>query len=99
MIKGGVLLILVWASAPQLAHAARRYPYLGVEEQEKGAGRQSLQTQRPFNIAHRGSNGEIPEETAEAYVVSFFRLLETFLKHCSCQLLRLGTFRCFFFGN
>uniref|UniRef100_A0ACD5X9F0 Uncharacterized protein n=1 Tax=Avena sativa TaxID=4498 RepID=A0ACD5X9F0_AVESA len=27
-----------------------------------------LQTFRPFNIAHRGSNGEIPEETAAAYV-------------------------------
>ncbi|KAG8080194.1 hypothetical protein GUJ93_ZPchr0007g5553 [Zizania palustris] len=26
-----------------------------------------LQTSRPFNIAHRGSNGEIPEETAAAY--------------------------------
>ncbi|XP_051126928.1 glycerophosphodiester phosphodiesterase GDPD5-like isoform X4 [Andrographis paniculata] len=26
-----------------------------------------LQTFRPFNIAHRGSNGEIPEETAAAY--------------------------------
>ncbi|KAG0622915.1 hypothetical protein M758_3G133500 [Ceratodon purpureus] len=64
----GVLVILVWASAPQLAHAARRYPYLGMEVQVKGFDRQPLQTQRPFNIAHRGSNGEIPEETAEAYV-------------------------------
>ncbi|KAM0877346.1 hypothetical protein ACQ4PT_035558 [Festuca glaucescens] len=26
-----------------------------------------LQTFRPYNIAHRGSNGEIPEETAAAY--------------------------------
>ncbi|KAH7856625.1 hypothetical protein Vadar_003675 [Vaccinium darrowii] len=30
--------------------------------------RQPLQTFRPFNIAHRGSNGEIPEETAAAYL-------------------------------
>ncbi|KAI4335902.1 hypothetical protein L6164_014498 [Bauhinia variegata] len=30
--------------------------------------RQPLQTFRPFNIAHRGSNGELPEETAPAYV-------------------------------
>ncbi|XP_058193079.1 glycerophosphodiester phosphodiesterase GDPD6-like [Rhododendron vialii] len=30
--------------------------------------RQPLQTFRPFNIAHRGSNGEIPEETAAAYM-------------------------------
>ncbi|XP_042459886.1 glycerophosphodiester phosphodiesterase GDPD6-like [Zingiber officinale] len=27
-----------------------------------------LQTSRPYNIAHRGSNGEIPEETAAAYM-------------------------------
>jgi len=30
--------------------------------------RAPLQTSRPFNIAHRGSNGELPEETAAAYV-------------------------------
>ncbi|KAJ4713206.1 Glycerophosphodiester phosphodiesterase [Melia azedarach] len=30
--------------------------------------RQPLQTSRPFNIAHRGSNGELPEETAAAYM-------------------------------
>ncbi|KAI4343970.1 hypothetical protein L6164_011253 [Bauhinia variegata] len=30
--------------------------------------RQPLQTFRPFNIAHRGSNGELPEETAPAYM-------------------------------
>ncbi|KAK7330284.1 hypothetical protein VNO77_24474 [Canavalia gladiata] len=29
--------------------------------------RQPLQTFRPFNIAHRGSNGEFPEETRPAY--------------------------------
>ncbi|KAL5216984.1 hypothetical protein ABZP36_017668 [Zizania latifolia] len=27
-----------------------------------------LQTFRPYNIAHRGSNGEIPEETTQAYL-------------------------------
>ncbi|XP_052489966.1 glycerophosphodiester phosphodiesterase GDPD5 isoform X2 [Gossypium raimondii] len=27
-----------------------------------------MQTSRPYNIAHRGSNGEIPEETAAAYM-------------------------------
>jgi len=27
-----------------------------------------LQTSRPYNIAHRGSNGEIPEETTAAYL-------------------------------
>ncbi|XP_062116718.1 glycerophosphodiester phosphodiesterase GDPD6 [Humulus lupulus] len=30
--------------------------------------KQPLQTFRPYNIAHRGSNGEIPEETAAAYM-------------------------------
>jgi glycerophosphoryl diester phosphodiesterase len=29
--------------------------------------RAPLQTSRPFNIAHRGSNGGLPEETAAAY--------------------------------
>ncbi|XP_020258931.1 glycerophosphodiester phosphodiesterase GDPD6-like, partial [Asparagus officinalis] len=30
--------------------------------------KQPLQTYRPYNLAHRGSNGELPEETAEAYM-------------------------------
>ncbi|OIV99972.1 hypothetical protein TanjilG_26310 [Lupinus angustifolius] len=30
--------------------------------------RKPLQTFRPYNIAHRGSNGEFPEETAPAYM-------------------------------
>lgn len=30
--------------------------------------KQPLQTFRPYNIAHRGSNGEIPEETSLAYM-------------------------------
>lgn len=30
--------------------------------------KQPLQTYRPYNIAHRGSIGEIPEETAAAYM-------------------------------
>lgn len=32
--------------------------------------RKPLQTFRPYNVAHRGSNGELPEETAAAYLVS-----------------------------
>uniref|UniRef100_A0A8I6WHV1 glycerophosphodiester phosphodiesterase n=2 Tax=Hordeum vulgare subsp. vulgare TaxID=112509 RepID=A0A8I6WHV1_HORVV len=32
------------------------------------AAKQPLQTSRPYNIAHRGSNGELPEETAVAYM-------------------------------
>lgn len=31
------------------------------------AYKKPIQTQRPFNIAHRGANGELPEETYEAY--------------------------------
>lgn len=31
--------------------------------------KQPLQTSHPYNIAHRGSNGELPEETAPAYLV------------------------------
>ncbi|KAJ7557979.1 hypothetical protein O6H91_04G019300 [Diphasiastrum complanatum] len=31
-------------------------------------GKDQLQTERPYNIAHRGSNGEYPEETAAAYL-------------------------------
>lgn len=30
--------------------------------------KQQLQTFRPYNIAHRGSNGELPEETTAAYM-------------------------------
>ncbi|XP_010546207.1 PREDICTED: glycerophosphodiester phosphodiesterase GDPD6 [Tarenaya hassleriana] len=30
--------------------------------------KQPLQTSRPFNVAHRGSNGEFPEETAPSYM-------------------------------
>lgn len=32
------------------------------------SNRQPLQISRPYNIAHRGSNGEIPEETSAAYM-------------------------------
>jgi glycerophosphoryl diester phosphodiesterase len=31
--------------------------------------KEPVQTFRPINIAHRGSNGELPEETAAAYLV------------------------------
>ncbi|CAG7903513.1 unnamed protein product [Brassica rapa] len=41
------------------------YPLPGVGA--KG-GKLPIQTSRPYNIAHRGSNGEIPEETAAAYL-------------------------------
>lgn len=38
-----------------------------------------LQTFRPFNIAHRGSNGEIPEETSAAYLVMY---IHTYMHIC-----------------
>ncbi|CAN6477170.1 unnamed protein product [Victoria cruziana] len=38
-------------------------PSKRVEENQK-----PLQTLRPYNVAHRGSNGEFPEETSAAYV-------------------------------
>ncbi|GAB4860884.1 Glycerophosphodiester phosphodiesterase gdpd6 [Ancistrocladus abbreviatus] len=44
---------------------ARTYPLPSKLDQ---GPRQPLQTYRPYNIAHRGSNGELPEETAPAYM-------------------------------
>lgn len=57
------VLVLVAMAASAGGVAAR--PLVGVG----GAweNRAPLQTSRPFNIAHRGSNGELPEETAAAY--------------------------------
>lgn len=44
--------------------ARRMYPHPSEVEKTK----EPLQTFRPFNVAHRGSNGELPEETAPAYL-------------------------------
>lgn len=52
------LLLLVGSSARPL------YP---LPSRRNDKSKQTLQTFRPYNIAHRGSNGEIPEETAAAY--------------------------------
>ncbi|KAH8939278.1 hypothetical protein BDL97_15G029600 [Sphagnum fallax] len=44
------------------------------------SGKKPLQTERPYNIAHRGANGELPEETHAAYeraVVEGTDFLET----------------------
>uniref|UniRef100_A0A0D6QVQ4 glycerophosphodiester phosphodiesterase n=1 Tax=Araucaria cunninghamii TaxID=56994 RepID=A0A0D6QVQ4_ARACU len=51
-------IITVWAGRPF-------YPLPSKVADEN---RQSIQTVRPYNIAHRGSNGELPEETAAAYM-------------------------------
>lgn len=53
-----VVLLVVAA----IASCAAARPLVG-----GGDSRAPLQTSRPFNIAHRGSNGELPEETAAAY--------------------------------
>ncbi|XP_015883124.3 glycerophosphodiester phosphodiesterase GDPD6 isoform X1 [Ziziphus jujuba] len=43
-------------------------PFYPLPRKLAGSDKQPLQTSRPYNIAHRGSNGEIPEETAPAYL-------------------------------
>ncbi|XP_058070462.1 glycerophosphodiester phosphodiesterase GDPD6 [Magnolia sinica] len=43
-------------------------PFYPLPSKIKDGDRQPLQTFRPYNIAHRGSNGEIPEETSAAYM-------------------------------
>ncbi|KAL6973486.1 Glycerophosphodiester phosphodiesterase gdpd6 [Sarracenia purpurea var. burkii] len=53
------LLLVVVCSARPL------YP---LPSRTQNENRRPLQTFRPYNIAHRGSNGEIPEETAAAYL-------------------------------
>nr|GMC52597.1 glycerophosphodiester phosphodiesterase GDPD6 [Ipomoea batatas] len=54
-----LLLLFVGCSARPL------YP---LPSRRNDRNKQPLQTFRPYNIAHRGSNGEIPEETAAAYM-------------------------------
>ncbi|GAV64396.1 GDPD domain-containing protein [Cephalotus follicularis] len=43
-------------------------PFYPLPSKTSHGSRQPLQTFRPYNIAHRGSNGELPEETAAAYM-------------------------------
>ncbi|VFQ86674.1 unnamed protein product [Cuscuta campestris] len=54
-----LLLLFVGCSARPL------YP---LPSRRNDRNKQPLQTFRPYNIAHRGSNGEFPEETAPAYM-------------------------------
>ncbi|PON69692.1 Glycerophosphoryl diester phosphodiesterase [Trema orientale] len=56
----GLLLLLVVGSSGR--------PLYPLPSKSSRGNRQPLQTSRPYNIAHRGSNGEIPEETAAAYM-------------------------------
>lgn len=52
-----LLLPLVDARAPPLPSDSQLSGY-----------KKPLQTQRPFNVAHRGASGELPEETRAAYL-------------------------------
>ncbi|XP_027121486.1 glycerophosphodiester phosphodiesterase GDPD6-like isoform X1 [Coffea arabica] len=53
-----LLLLVGCASRPLYPLPGKRYD----------ASKKPLQTFRPYNLAHRGSNGEFPEETAAAYM-------------------------------
>ncbi|CAN6932346.1 unnamed protein product, partial [Brassica oleracea] len=56
---------LIWLFLLTACAGRTLYPLPG--KGGKGA-KLPIQTSRPYNIAHRGSNGEIPEETAPAYL-------------------------------
>jgi hypothetical protein len=49
-------------------------PLFPLPSKTKYEEKKPIQTFRPYNIAHRGSNGEIPEETAAAYLVLLRKL-------------------------
>ena len=51
-----------------IAECASR-PLYTLPSLAKAGTKKPLQTSRPFNVAHRGANGEFPEETAPAYMV------------------------------
>ncbi|GMN54295.1 hypothetical protein TIFTF001_023424 [Ficus carica] len=59
-IFSSVLLLLVAGSFGR--------PLYPLPSKYSRGSKQPLQTFRPYNIAHRGSNGEIPEETSLAYM-------------------------------
>lgn len=61
-----VLVLLFGVSNSKASPAAP--PHSQLDENHK----KPIQTFRPYNIAHRGSNGELPEETAAAYLVTKF---------------------------
>lgn len=50
-----------------LLHLTFARPLFPLPSKTKNEEKKPIQTFRPYNIAHRGSNGEIPEETAAAY--------------------------------
>lgn len=63
-------------------------PFYPLPSKTSNENRQPIQTSRPYNIAHRGSNGEIPEETAAAYMVC--------MSTCILQICMLSPFRLLF---
>ena len=65
VVIAAVLTAVAVASGSARGVAAR--PLVGEGGGGAWADRAPLQASRPFNIAHRGSNGELPEETAAAY--------------------------------
>ncbi|XP_011623962.1 glycerophosphodiester phosphodiesterase GDPD6 [Amborella trichopoda] len=51
-----------------LVHGCDGRPLYPLPSHLKDTNRRLLQTFRPYNVAHRGSNGELPEETSPAYM-------------------------------
>ncbi|XP_062204836.1 glycerophosphodiester phosphodiesterase GDPD6-like [Phragmites australis] len=49
-------------------HLVFARPLFPLPSKPKNEEKKPIQIFRPYNIAHRGSNGEIPEETAAAYL-------------------------------
>ncbi|KAG6543996.1 hypothetical protein Mapa_014620 [Marchantia paleacea] len=52
----------------QDAEAIRTSTKFSRSRNVRNAKRKGLQTERPYNVAHRGANGELPEATAESYM-------------------------------
>lgn len=70
-------------------------PFHPLPRKLPNGNRQPLQTFRPYNIAHRGSNGELPEETEPAYkvgnkydiAISILFCLKGYCSDQICQIL------------
>ncbi|XP_064971046.1 glycerophosphodiester phosphodiesterase GDPD6-like isoform X2 [Musa acuminata AAA Group] len=64
LLLGGIASLLLFS----LFNLTVGRPIYLLPSKQDNKVKQPLQTSRPYNIAHRGSNGEIPEETAAAYM-------------------------------
>jgi len=58
-----IVLVLLWGRS-EANLIAPRHSKLDVNHKKP------LKTFRPYNVAHRGSSGRIPEETTSAYLVT-----------------------------